>query len=123
QGDQPCGDLAEHIQAAIGDQADTVCKRVDSLVDGHRIRSLPQLSRRRLETLLPAVITAAGKTDDPATTAIRLLELVEHIAQRSAYLALLAEYPETLARVARIVGASPWASQYLSRYPLLLDSL
>ena len=39
------------------------------------------------------------------------------------YLALLAEYPETLARVARIVGASPWASQYLARYPILLDSL
>ncbi len=38
-------------------------------------------------------------------------------------LALLAEYPETLARVARIVQASPWASEYLTRYPLLLDSL
>src|SRR3546814_17185958 len=39
------------------------------------------------------------------------------------YLALLAEYPETLARVARIVGASSWAAHYLSQYPLLLDSL
>src|SRR5690606_23169852 len=36
---------------------------------------------------------------------------------------LLAEYPETLARVTRIISASPWASEYLSRYPLLLDSL
>src|SRR5690606_8711707 len=43
--------------------------------------------------------------------------------QRSAYMALLAEYPETLARVARIVSASPWASQFLRRYPILLDSL
>src|SRR5690606_32414496 len=78
---------------------------------------------KRVEALLPAIVSAAGKTANPHATAVRLLDLVENIAQRSAYLALLAEYPETLARVARIVGASPWASQYLSRYPILLDSL
>ncbi|MGN6660197.1 MAG: bifunctional [glutamate--ammonia ligase]-adenylyl-L-tyrosine phosphorylase/[glutamate--ammonia-ligase] adenylyltransferase, partial [Achromobacter mucicolens] len=39
------------------------------------------------------------------------------------YLALLAEYPDTLARVARMVAASPWAAQYLTQHPLLLDSL
>src|SRR5690606_22578573 len=120
QHDAACGDIADHIQTSIGEQADIVCKRVESLLDGHRIRSLPQTSRKRLEVLLPAIVSAAAKTDDPPTTAIRLLQLVENIAQRSAYLALLAEYPETLARVARIVGASPWASEYLSRYPLLL---
>lgn len=123
QSEAPCADLAEHIQQTIGERPDTICERVDSLLDGHRIRSLPSTSRKRVEALLPAIVSAAGKTGDPHATAVRLLDLVEHIAQRSAYLALLAEYPETLARVARIVGASPWASQYLSRYPILLDSL
>src|SRR5690606_17098817 len=89
----------------------------------HRIQSLPRTSQQRLQALLPALTRAATQTGDPSATLLRLLSLVEHIAQRSAYLALLAEYPETLARVARIVSASPWASQYLSRYPLLLDSL
>src|SRR5690606_7263200 len=87
------------------------------------IRSLPNVSRRRLDKLLPALLAAAAGTETPGATAIRLFELVEHIAQRSAYMALLAEYPETLARVTRIVAASPWASQYLNRYPVLLDSL
>src|SRR5690606_19798014 len=119
----PCADLAAHIQQNIGERPDTICERVDSLLDGHRIRSLPSTSRKRVEALLPAIVSAAGKTANPHATAVRLLDLVENIAQRSAYLALLAEYPETLARVARIVGASPWASQYLSRYPILLDSL
>ena len=54
---------------------------------------------------------------------MRLFDLIETIAQRSAYLALLAEYPDTLARVARMVAASPWAAQYLTQHPLLLDSL
>jgi glutamate-ammonia-ligase adenylyltransferase len=119
----PCSDLAQHIEQTIGDQAELICGRVDALLDSHRIRSLPKTSRRRVENLLPAIMSAAGKTEAPHVTATRLLELVEHIAQRSAYLALLAEYPETLARVARIVSASPWASQYLSQFPLLLDSL
>src|SRR3546814_584110 len=101
----------------------TLFRSVDSLLDGNRIRSLPSTSRKRVETLLPAIVSAAAKTGNPHATAVRLLDLVENIAQRSAYLALLAEYPETLARVARIIGASPWASQYLSRYPILLDSL
>lgn len=119
----PCTDLDAHIQQHIIRNGDTVCNRVNSLLEGHRIRSLSSSSRKRLDALLPAIIEAAGKTAEPDTTAIRLLELVENIAQRSAYLALLAEYPETLARVARIVGSSPWASQYLGRYPILLDSL
>ncbi|HUG59019.1 MAG TPA: bifunctional [glutamate--ammonia ligase]-adenylyl-L-tyrosine phosphorylase/[glutamate--ammonia-ligase] adenylyltransferase, partial [Candidimonas sp.] len=118
-----CDNLSEHIQQHLGEQAPAICQRVDALLDSHRIRSLPATSRKRLEALLPAIINAAAKTAAPDQTTIRLLTLVEHIAQRSAYLALLAEYPATLDRVARIVSASPWASQYLSRFPLLLDSL
>src|SRR5690606_2266368 len=96
---------------------------MDAMLSSHRIRSLPNVSRKRLDQLLPVLLAAAADTEAPAATAIRLFELVEHIAQRSAYMALLAEYPETLARVTRMVAASPWASQYLNRYPVLLDSL
>ncbi|NYT61356.1 bifunctional [glutamate--ammonia ligase]-adenylyl-L-tyrosine phosphorylase/[glutamate--ammonia-ligase] adenylyltransferase [Alcaligenaceae bacterium] len=115
--------LTAHIKQQLGDLAPAICQRVDAMLDSHRLRSLPANSRKRVKTLLPAIITIAAKTAHPDQTTIRLLTLVENIAQRSAYLALLAEYPDTLARVARIVSASPWASQYLNRYPLLLDSL
>lgn len=97
--------------------------RIDTLLDSHRIQSLPLTSQKRVNALMPGLLQAALRTETPAETLQRLLDLVEHIAQRSAYLALLAEYPETLARIARIVSASPWASRYLTRYPLLLDSL
>ena len=94
-----------------------------TLLQEHRAPNLATPRRRRLKNLLPAVIETAAKSDNPEQTAIRLLDLIEHISQRSPYMALLAEYPEILARVARIVGASPWAAQYLRQYPLLLDSL
>ncbi|WP_430458988.1 bifunctional [glutamate--ammonia ligase]-adenylyl-L-tyrosine phosphorylase/[glutamate--ammonia-ligase] adenylyltransferase [Pusillimonas minor] len=115
--------MARHIEAHFGSPNETLLQRIDSLRQSHRVRSLPTTSRRRLKALLPAIIETAAKTANPEQTALRLLELIEQIVQRSPYLALLAEYPEILARVARIVGASPWAAQYLRQYPLLLDSL
>lgn len=118
-----CTNLGDLAHQCLDHDADTVCQRMDALLEGHRVRSLPATSRERVEALLPAVLRVAARTEHPAITATRLLDLVEHIAQRSAYLALLAEYPETLARVARLVSASPWASHYLQRHPILLDSL
>jgi glutamate-ammonia-ligase adenylyltransferase len=116
-------ELAEQIRQAFGDEADDLLRRTETLLGSHRIRSLPESSRRRMEVLLPAALRAARQTPAPLDAAVRLFDLIEKIAQRSAYLALLAEYPDTLARVARMVAASPWAAQYLTQHPLLLDSL
>ena len=116
-------ELAEQIRQAFGDEAQDLLRRTETLLSSHRIRSLPESSRRRMEVLLPAALRAARQTTAPLNAAVRLFDLIEKIAQRSAYLALLAEYPDTLARVARMVAASPWAAQYLTQHPLLLDSL
>ncbi|KAA0911780.1 bifunctional [glutamate--ammonia ligase]-adenylyl-L-tyrosine phosphorylase/[glutamate--ammonia-ligase] adenylyltransferase [Pusillimonas sp. ANT_WB101] len=121
--DDACTSLDELARQCLGDDADVVCQRMNALLESHRVRSLPATSRERVEALLPAIARVAAKTERPAVAAAALLDLVEHISQRSAYLALLAEYPETLARVARLVSASPWASHYLQRHPILLDSL
>jgi len=115
--------LDAQIRACFGDDAEELSRRVVSLLESHRVRSLPDSSRRRLDALLPAALHAATQTPAPRDAAVRLLDLIEAIAQRSAYLALLAEYPDTLARVARTMAASPWAAQYLTQHPLLLDSL
>lgn len=116
-------ELADQIRQAFGDDAQDLLRRAETLSGSHRVRSLPESSRRRMEILLPAALRAALQTPAPREAAIRLFDLIEKIAQRSAYLALLAEYPDTLARVARMVAASPWAAQYLTQHPLLLDSL
>ncbi len=103
--------------------AEPLKRRIDTFLDSHRIRGLPSQSRQRVDDLVPLLMRAALNTEAPATTVVRLLDLIETIAQRSAYLALLIEYPETLARVARIMAASPWASQYVIQHPVVLDSL
>ena len=116
-------ELAEQIRQAFGESAQDLLRRTETLLNSHRIRSLPESSRKRMDALLPAALRAAIQTPAPLDATVRLFDLIEKIAQRSAYLALLAEYPDTLARVARIVSASPWAAQYLTQHPLLLDSL
>jgi len=124
----PCA-LDATVQTALGEDAQTVIQRITALLDSPRLKSLPRTSRARMRVLIPRLLDAATQTAPfaqaaaPAQTALRLLELVETIAPRSAYLALMAEYPDTLARVARILGASPWAAEYLRRHPHLLDGL
>ncbi len=109
--------------ASFGEDAGTLSKRVETFLEGSRIRAASASSKARIDTLLPIALNAARQTGQPMTAALRMLDLIEQVTQRSAYLALLAEYPETLARIARMMAASPWAAQYLIQNPLVLDSL
>ncbi len=97
--------------------------RLTALRASQRYAALPPESKRRLERLAPALARAARATPDPDATLARGVDLVEAIASRAAYLALLAEHPEALERVARIIGASSWAAEFITRHPLLLDEL
>jgi glutamate-ammonia-ligase adenylyltransferase len=97
--------------------------RLAALRASQRYAALPDGSRRRLDALIPALARAAQATPDPDATLARGVDLVEAIASRAAYLALLAENPQALERVARMVGASSWAAEFITRHPLLLDEL
>jgi glutamate-ammonia-ligase adenylyltransferase len=97
--------------------------RLTALRASQRYAALPPESKRRLERLAPALARAARATPDPDATLARGVDLVEAVASRAAYLALLAEHPEALERVTRIIGASSWAAEFITRHPLLLDEL
>ncbi len=97
--------------------------RAAALRASQRYAALPEESRRRLERLIPALARASQATPDPDATLARGIDLVEAIATRAAYLALLAEHPEALERVARMIGSSSWAAEFITRHPLLLDEL
>ncbi len=97
--------------------------RLAALRASQRYALLPADSKRRIDQLVPALARAAAATPDPQATLARGVDLVEAIASRAAYLALLAEHPEALERVARLIGASSWAAEFITRHPLLLDEL
>lgn len=88
-----------------------------------RYTTLPASNRARFDTLMPALIEVAAGCSPPDATLARILDLLESVARRASYLALLVEYPATLQRLAKLCAASPWAAQYLARNPMLLDEL
>ena len=98
--------------------------RLVALRGNSRVRQMPQASQARMERLMPLVIeAAAAQLPDPDATLERMLQLIESISRREAYLALLLQYPQTIERGAQLAGASPWAAAYLARHPILLDEL
>ena len=120
--------VSRHFEAVFGESAPAGepwpdHPRLAGLRASQRYAGLPAESRRRLDALVPRLVRAAAATPDAETTLARALDLVEAIASRAAYLALLAEHPEALERVTRILGASSWAAQFVTRHPLLLDEL
>lgn len=89
----------------------------------YTVRALSTQARRRLDQLMPLLISAAGRTKQPESCLQRVVALLETVAQRTAYLALLVEYPMALSQLVKLCAASSLIARQLMRYPLLLDEL
>ncbi|HEY0720718.1 MAG TPA: bifunctional [glutamate--ammonia ligase]-adenylyl-L-tyrosine phosphorylase/[glutamate--ammonia-ligase] adenylyltransferase [Gammaproteobacteria bacterium] len=117
--EQACAALAE---AGFEETAE-VYRRVQQLRKGRSFLSLGTNGRNRMNHLVPLLLGAAGQHEHADAALYRLLVLVESIAKRSAYLALLVENPIALSQLVRLCGASPWIVELLTRSPHLLDEL
>ena len=87
------------------------------------VARLAESTQLRLNALLPPALEIIGGQPAPAVTLERFTALVQAIARRSTYLALLAEYPAALRQLVRLLAASPWAAQMITQQPQLLDEL
>ncbi|MGO9444071.1 MAG: bifunctional [glutamate--ammonia ligase]-adenylyl-L-tyrosine phosphorylase/[glutamate--ammonia-ligase] adenylyltransferase [Thiobacillaceae bacterium] len=84
---------------------------------------LPESAQVKLNSLIPALIQVAAEHSNADDTLARLMRLVEVIARRTTYLALLTEYPGTLKQLSKLVSASPRAAELITHQPALLDEL
>ncbi len=125
EGDAALGDLEAK---GYVDARETLA-RLRALRTSSRYLQLPAASRDRLDQLVPRLIDAcarAGAREGRASPDValgRCLNFVDAISRRAAYLALLIESPDALAKVAEILASSSWAAEYLTRHPILLDEL
>lgn len=116
--------------AAIGKLADlgyqdpqAVSRQLSALAKSQRYQQMAQATKKKLDDLIAPLIEVAAGFPNPDDTLARVLDLLEAISRRAAYLALLTEYPQTLQRLASLYSASAWVSTYLTRHPILLDEL
>jgi glutamate-ammonia-ligase adenylyltransferase len=116
----------ERLRDAGYDDPSAVLALLSRVRGSGRYRELPAASRQRFDMLVPRLLAAAlahPGLSGPLAVFERLVTLLETIARRSAYLALVMEHPPLLPRIANLMSASAWAADYLTRHPLLLDEL
>ena len=104
-------------------QPQAMLERLASFRQSAKYLQLPAQNRERLDAIGPRLIEAAAATPTPDATWQRGLDFFETISRRGAYLALLQQYPQTLSKVAEIIGSSSWAASYLTHHPILLDEV
>ena len=104
--------------APAADDPDVV-RRIGLLREGTRYAAARTDTRAAIERLLGEAI--AQRTGSAGM--IRLVELLESVCRRPAYVALLARYPLVFARVLRVLDWSKWPAEYLMRHPVVLDEL
>ncbi|PHV11580.1 bifunctional [glutamate--ammonia ligase]-adenylyl-L-tyrosine phosphorylase/[glutamate--ammonia-ligase] adenylyltransferase [Chitinimonas sp. BJB300] len=118
------GQTVSERLATLGYQSPIEIERqLAAIAQGGRYQSLADKSRRRLDALIPPLIEVAAHQRNPDATLARILRFLETISRRESYLALLAEHPQTLNRLATLHSASAWVADYLHRHPILLDEL
>lgn len=84
---------------------------------------LSEEARSRLERLLPTLVVECARHLEGAEVLARVAALVQAVARRSVYLALLSEHPNALRRLVDLCAASPWIARELTASPILLDEL
>ncbi len=118
------GDEARRVLEAAGfDDAEEALRWVQQLRHGTAPRHLGQQGRLRFDALVPMLLAAAGREQRAAEVLARLVSVLEHIAGRTTYLALLQENPPVMTQLVKLCAASPWIAQQIARFPILLDQL
>ncbi|HVX04171.1 MAG TPA: bifunctional [glutamate--ammonia ligase]-adenylyl-L-tyrosine phosphorylase/[glutamate--ammonia-ligase] adenylyltransferase, partial [Rhodanobacteraceae bacterium] len=113
--------LENPMLAAAGFTPPEPC--LDALRQIAALHGLSARGARRIEHLMPELIDAAAATSVPADALVRLCRLVQAVARRSAYLALLQEQPAARARVAALCAESAFLAERAIAQPLLLDDV
>lgn len=87
------------------------------------VRRLSAAGTGELNRLLPLLLRALTAVASPEVVLHRILGLLEAIASRNVYFALLSENPLALSQFVKLAAASPWIVHYITRFPILLDEL
>ncbi len=88
-----------------------------------RVLALREETKLRLGRLIQRTGVCVDDGDCTEAAALRFIDWLEPLLRRDSYLALLAERPEVLRRLLRLLGLARWPMQYLMRHPGVIDEL
>ena len=102
-----------------GDLDAEVRRRFEAFRNGPRYAAARAETRAAIERLLA---TAVQRRTGNAGL-VRLVDLLDTVCRRPAYVALLGKYPEAFGRVLGILDWAKWPADYLMQHPVVLDEL
>ncbi len=112
--------LLESLGCSEAEAADDAIRKLQES------RTLHAAGPRGIELIgeiVPHMLGLALPLDNPAETIERLGIILETIARRTTYLALLKENHSAMQGLVKLLSASPWFVHWIGRQPILLDSL
>ncbi len=98
-------------------------RRLELFREAAARKGLSRKGSDRLSQLMPLALKVVSASNQPDLALERVLRVLEAVVQRTAYLAMLVEYPSILSQLARLAAMSPWITDQVARHPLLLDEL
>jgi len=119
----PGNDLEQRLNNSGFDQASEVAALLQGLHKRIADRALSAEGRQRLERLMPRLLLEVTKYESPEQGLSEILQLIDQISRRSAYLALLYERPATLERLVQVFRYSARLAEWIVAAPQLLDDL
>jgi glutamate-ammonia-ligase adenylyltransferase len=121
--------LVESLSRAGFPEAEEASRILLELRSSALVRKLDEPGRKRLQSLLPALLADIAAAPSGAASGAqlavlrRVLRIIEAIGQRSAYFALLQESSVARSRLVELCGHGDFLAQQIASYPLLLDEL
>ena len=97
--------------------------RIEQFRDAAARKGLSTRGRERLDLLMPMLLRIVADCGQPDLALTRVLQVLEAVVQRTAYLSMLSEHPDILTQLACLASMSPWFTDQIRRHPLLLDEL
>ena len=118
---------SEEFQAQL---PPAIGSRVHEFASQPKVALLPDAAKLRLSKLIRrATYLASARPDSPDemplgdTAVLRFIDWLNPLLRRDSYLSMLAERPEVLRRLLRLLGLARWPMRYLMQHPGVIDEL
>lgn len=105
------------------EEAAVLSESIERFQQAPTTQRVDKVTRQRLVQFVPHLLSRLRDRSHPSSVLGRLLNIVEAILRRSAYLALLNENPAALERLVSLCESSGYLAEQIGRFPVLLDEL
>ncbi|WP_293750101.1 bifunctional [glutamate--ammonia ligase]-adenylyl-L-tyrosine phosphorylase/[glutamate--ammonia-ligase] adenylyltransferase [uncultured Paraglaciecola sp.] len=117
--------LADEVNQTSLPIGEDVCQQINVFKQNLTKQRIGQRGLTTLNNLMPVIIhnILSSTAKDHEELFRRVLSVLHAILGRTAYLQLLFENQAALFHLVKLCAASPWVTEQIARFPLLLDEL